>query len=199
MRRTLLAAALLVGVAACSDDPTGPDDALTAAERALLAQSLFAFGFEATATDPPSADAGPVAADFDVEIDLTVQCPVAGSLDISGSLDGTVDEQTGDLAFDYELTQVHASCVVRSDDGSVELRIDGEPGTTLAYSISASEGAYDASGTLEGGVRYTSGDRSSVCTADLAWSGSGEVDGSGSFSLSGSICGTSVSVAFSKE
>jgi hypothetical protein len=200
MRRAafvLLALIATVGVSACSDDPTGPGDPLTTAERALLAQSLFAFGFEATATDPPGANAGPAAADFAVQLDLTVPCPVAGNVDISGSLDGTVDDQSGALAFDYVLAQTHQGCVVRSEDGSVELRIDGEPGTTLAYSISASEGAYEASGTLEGGVRYTSGDRSGVCTTDLSWSGSGAIDGGGSFSLSGTICGTSVSTTFS--
>lgn len=198
MHRTALAALILLVAAtlsACSDDPTAPDGSLTPAEQTLLAQSLFSLGFGAAATDAPGTTSGPSAVDVSLQLDLTVPCPLGGSVDISGSLDGSVDDASGDLDFDYVLQQTHLGCVVRSEDGSVELRIDGEPGTTLAYSISATDGVFEASGTLLGGVRYTAGGRTGVCTADLAWSGSGQVDGGASFTLSGTICGVVVSTS----
>jgi hypothetical protein len=196
MYRTAFAALILLvtaTVSACSDDPTAPDGSLTTAERALLAQSLVSFGFDGAAGDPVGATSGPAAVDVSLQLDLTVPCPVGGSVDISGSLDGSVDDANGDFDFDYVLQQTHRGCVVRSEDGSLELRIDGEPGTTLSYSMSATEGVFSASGTLLGGVRYTAGERTGVCTADLTWSGSGQVDGGASFTLSGTICGVSVS------
>ena len=193
--------ALLFGLVAgaCSDDATGPSESLTEAELALLAESLFVLGFDASFDTPPSGAEGPEAApaSFENSIDVTVPCPVSGTVRVEAGVIGTVDGETGAADLDYALDQTHTACVVESEDGSTRIQIDGEPGTAFDYSIDLVEGLFIVDGSLTGNVRYASTDRTGVCLTDLAWSGSGGIEGGNSCATPGTICGISVSTSSS--
>ncbi len=194
-------AALLLGlsVTACGESSTGPSDSLSAAELALLAQSLFTLGFDASFDDTPASAPGLAAAPipFESSLDTTVPCPVSGNVRIQATISGVFDDETGAASIDYVLDQTHAACTVRSDDGSTELRIDGDPGTRFSYSIELSEGLFTVDGALTGRVRYATQELSGSCEADLTWSGNGGIEGGNTFAIAGTICGTDVSTSLS--
>jgi len=198
LRRSALPALLLLA-AACGEDATGPSGELTEAELALIAESLFSIGFDASFDDAPTGGSGPQAApvSFEYPIDVTVPCPVSGTVRIEAQVSGTVDGETGAADFDYALDQTHTACVVRSEDGATEVRIDGEPGTAFDYAIDLADGVFTVGGALVGSVRYTAGERTGVCVTDLSLSGSGGIEGSNTFTLSGTICGLEISTSVS--
>jgi hypothetical protein len=198
----ILAIALSAGLAACGEDSTGPSDALTEAEAQAVAQFLLQQTLEAG--DPSSVSPGgaaqlPVAlapVQFTNEGSITLPCPVSGSLAVQRTLAGTLDAETGEVSFDFSLSQVHDQCAVQPQEVDDLLVLNGSPlvASTLEFDRDV-EGTVTVAGGLNGAVAWEIGDRAGICEVAVTFAGSGSAQGSVSNSVSGRVCG----VEFSEE
>ncbi|MCH8811836.1 MAG: hypothetical protein IID07_08390 [Gemmatimonadetes bacterium] len=185
-----LTTALTLTVVACGDDPTGvtAGDELTSSEvTAVLAALSSAF-----ASVGAGAQAGPAQAPISVSetFDVSVPCE-SGTLDVSGSIAGTVD----DVTFDTDLTTTVRwepnACVV--SDGTNTFTVDGAPYIDLALDLTSTQDLVTVSGTQSGGFSFTSSDgRSGSCSIDVTFSivtTATSVDAT----VTGTICGQNAS------
>lgn len=196
MRRALLAALVAtLGLGACGDDPILPTNALTDGEVDLLAEALFARSFDLAVPAPASATEHPALRDvveFSRTVEVSIPCE-AGSIDATASISGTFDPETQAANVEYETTQRHRACRVTSDDG-VRIVLDAAPGIVNAYAFELSgTGTIQFSGAITGGIAWTTaGDRSGTCDVALSFGGSASQGGSASATLTGTLCGVSV-------
>lgn len=193
----------LFALVACGggDDGTGPggsDDAgeqLTEQEVGEMMDALAAAG----AFEPPSAGSGSappagVAAAVPVELDVDnrYDCPAGGTVRVSGSMSGEVDQDTGAGSFQLTMTQTHEDCVADSQSGT-RFKFNGAPSldTDMDFDVT-SAGDFTATGTHGGSLLWETDGRQGTCTVDLTYDVSGSGD-SYSGSVSGTVCGVSFS------
>jgi len=194
----LVAALTLSG---CRDTVTVPDTDLSPEERALLASALFDQALSASLEIPlqeGSSAQGPEAApqQFSTTVEATIPCQLSGQVASEAVVSGTVDDETGAADVDFTVTQEQAACTVNAS-GGLEIRIDGDPGTTLSLEFTTDgAGEFEAVGSLRGATLYEIGDRSGGCDTNLFFSGSGG-DAGGEFILSGTVCGANLTINFS--
>ena len=185
-----LTTALTLTVVACGDDPTGvtAGDELTSSEVAAVLAALGS-AFE---TIGAGAQAGAAQAPISVNqnFDVSVPCE-SGTLDVSGSISGTVD----DVTFDTDLTTTVRwdpnACVV--SDGTNTFTVDGAPYIDLALDLTSTQDLVTVSGTQSGGFSFTSSDgRTGSCSMDVTFSivtTATSVDAT----VTGTICGQNAS------
>lgn len=195
----ILAVTALLATTAC-DDATGPGDSLTQAEANALAEILLGQtvaageegGFAAQVAANPLVAAAPVA--IDNETTVTLSCPLGGSFSAARSVSGTIDSETGAMDLSVGLVQTHDGCGVRSADSATEFTLDGAPNVTSTQSFTTDgAGAFTLGGTMSGAVDWVTGDRSGRCEVGLEYSGSGDGQGAFSMTLSGTMCGVTIS------
>ena len=190
---------VLLGVlvlAACGDGGTAPVDELTEAEIEALVEAFFVAGaFDGVFAGPsgiPGAPAGvPVDETFE---DESVPCPLGGSVELSGRITGDLDEETGEGELRFQIVQVHDAC--RSQARGMTFTFDGNPKIDAVMDLIVTGTSVDFSGTNEGGIRWAVGGRSGTCTVDVRYALSGDVEGVPTASVTGTICGRSVSESF---
>jgi len=194
----LLGLLLVTGLAAC-DNSTGPSDDLTQAEAQALAQVILTQTF--AAGDPGSAalpaSTAPVArqvVDFGNEVSVELACPLGGSVSADVSASGTIDSESGAADLQFSSTQIHEACQVQPEEADEVFTLNGSPSiaSTFAF-ISDGAGTFQTSGSIQGSVSWAAGDRSGSCVIALEFSGSGDAQGAGSFSLVGGVCSTQIS------
>ena len=184
----LTTAAALV-ISACDGAPTGVNsgDELGSAEVAAVLGALSA-AFDvvgAGAVPAPAAAPALTPQSFDESFNETFQCE-SGSIGISGSVSGTVDDETFDMNISTEVNWQPNACVVGDEvntftiDGDIELTLD-----------MVSEGEMlSLSGTEVGGFSYTSSDaREGSCEINVTYS---IVTGQEP-SITGTVCGLDAS------
>jgi hypothetical protein len=185
-----LGAGLALFVTACGDDgPTGTNsgDPLTAQE----ALDVYAQLNTAIATALGGAVPGPAAspgAAMDPIPTVSADCPYGGSVTVSGDVNADNFGENGG-SIDFSLTEEINGCGVLS--GGTTFTVDGDPYIAMSGDINVTiDGmSYDISGTydLDGGFSYTADDgRSGSCAMDVSVN-------YGTLSVSGSVCGQSVS------
>ena len=203
MKRSKVALVGLVamaGMAACDDSTgPGPDSSLTEAEAAAMAEIFLGQTFAAGQHGVMGQQVGtPLLAaavvQVENELEITLPCPLGGSVLSNRTLSGTVDQESGALDMQFRLVQTHQACVVQPPDSEVRFTLDGAPDLTGAYSLALDGmGGYQADGTLAGAVAWAAEDRSGTCEVSLSFSGSGQAQGAFSLSLSGRVCDTTIS------
>jgi len=185
-----LAAGLALFVTACgSDGPTGTNsgDPLTTQEALDVYAQLNLAVSQALGGAVPGPAASPGEA-MDPIPNVSADCPYGGSVSVSGDVDaGNFGQNGGSISFTF--TENISGCKVMS--GGYTFTVNGDPNIAINGDIDVSiDGqAYDISGTydLDGGFSYTSDDgRSGSCAMDVSVN-------YGTFSVSGSICGQSLS------
>lgn len=188
----------LLAFAACGgDDGTGPADTeLTEQEVGEMMEALAAAG----AFSPPSPQEGsgtsapnaPARTTFDYDVETTASCPGGGSVSISGSVQGDVDDQTGEGDFDVTMTQSHQDCVASSDAGTT-FTFNSSPGLQTSMDFTTtSDGSYSITGSHSGSLGWTTGEKSGSCSVDISYDFSGS-QSSFSGSAQGTVCGVDVS------
>ncbi len=185
-----LTTALTLTVVACGDDPTGvtSGDELTSSEvTAVLAALSSAF-----ASVGAGAQAGPAQAPISVSEDfnVTVECE-SGTLKVSGSIDGTFDDETFDTDLTTTVRWEPNACVV--SDETTTFTVDGAPYIDLALDLTSTQDLVTVSGTQSGGFSFTSSDgRTGSCSIDVTFSivtTATSVDAT----VTGTICGQNAS------
>ena len=196
---TCLTTAAALIVAACGGDPTGVNsgDQLTSAE---LAAVIGAFGsaFDSAGVGAQrvstvsfdGASAGQAAVPINESFNVSVPCE-SGTVQVSGSITGTVDDQTSALDVTMDISWDPNGCVV--SDGTNTFTVDGAPEVKLVLSMTSSENALTMSGTETGGFSFTASDgRSGSCAFDVTFTVVTDSAGINS-TVTGTICGLDAS------
>jgi len=188
---------MVSALSGCKDDPLGVNsgDPLTPAEMqavfAAISSTFSTLGFAPV----PAAVGGPARTTVSVSesFDVSAPCGEAGSIDTSGSVNGTFDDETFAFDMDYQLRMTPMGCVVSTEEGTVTL--DGAPYIQLNMDFLLSETQLSITGSETGGIAFTSSDgRSGSCAFDVTFSVTADLEGSGgSSSASGTVCGVSAS------
>lgn len=198
-----LTTALALTVVACGDDGTGLNDGdeLTSAEVAAV-MAVFGSAFESVGVSAQAVSqrlstidfsgAAPAQAPIDVNetFDVSVPCE-SGTLEVSGSITGSIDDVTYDIDITTTVRWDPNGCVV--GDGTNTFTVDGAPHVDLVLDMTSTQDALTMSGTETGGFSFTSSDgRSGSCALDVTFSvvtGNTGIDSS----VTGTICGLEAS------
>lgn len=205
-RTRWLATALILTAAACSDDdPAGPSGDLSAAEATelagIVAQLAVQQGFSAAGSGSGAA-AGPAAAPaaapiaFENSVEFTNGCPQGGTVAVIANVSGTVDDETGAIDSDLTVVQTHAACRASGGQTGTIYTLDGAPNVTVTMGVETSPqaGTFDITAAFDGGVGWSVDGRSGTCSMDLSVASSGNtLAGTGTNTVTGSICGVTVS------
>ncbi len=185
-----LTTAVALTAVACGD-PTGVNsgDGLTAAE-VVIVIAAFGSAFESVGIAPQAAPAQ-VPIPVDESFDASIPCE-SGTLEVSGSVMGSIDDKT----FDMDVTTVVSwdpnACVV--GDGTNKFTLDGAPRVDLVLDMTSTQDALTWNGTETGGFSFTSSDgRSGSCALDVTFSIVTTLSGSTS-TVTGTICGLDASI-----
>jgi hypothetical protein len=124
-------------------------------------------------------------------IDESGPCGGDGTASVQGSIDGTVDDQTGAGSLELDITQSFSGCVVVGSTHAYTL--SGDPNIRLTGAFeSDGETTFTMEFTLEGGFGFTVDDgRAGTCGIDVT--ATMNVTGTAvSSTATGSICGMTV-------
>jgi hypothetical protein len=199
VRTCALLAAL--GVAACGDDgPTATGDPLTDAEAQALSGIILESAFQSTVggVPAPAATDGPQAAPFSysASVDTSLPCTGGGTVAISGSATINGDDETGEYAVTYNVTEAHNNCVeTGANDQSFTINSALSLGFVLDVISDGQVSSIDWDGTLTGTVDWATGDKSGSCSLSLSYAASFSGQ-SITATSNGTICGTTVSEEF---
>lgn len=191
-----LVVGLILGVTACSSDPLGVNagDQLSAAEiQSVLDAMSAAFAGGSTLNGPAAGSGpsfGPAAVPINQSFDFSAACQ-SGTVGLSGSVNGQLDDQTLEGSLSMELTWRLNSCLVATETTS--FTVNHEPEITFTGDFDFTQDEISVSGTEKGGFRFTAADgRTGSCAIDLTFSTSfNAVAQSATNSVSGTICGLS--------
>ncbi|HSR40958.1 MAG TPA: hypothetical protein VLL48_02270 [Longimicrobiales bacterium] len=201
-RACVYATTLLIALAplsACSDGPTGPTgDELTEEESAALMEafaSLSAFAAPPTQPDqqasmaPASMAAQAITLEFTFDEDHP--CPQGGQANLSGSVNGEFDSETGEGTFGFSYSLDPDGCVVVHAPTERTFTLTGAPDVDVTMDLTITQTAVTASGGHEGRIAWESEGESGECPIDVTFDFSGE-ETALSGTVSGSVCGYSV-------
>lgn len=197
--RKLLPLLTGVALAACGSDFTSSGDPLTEAEAGELAEVLVEQGFVGFAGSGPQQAPGAEAAavPFTFTINESGSCDGGGTVSISGSASGNIDENngTGNLSYDYTVTP--NGCQVTTESQRV-FTITGDPNIKVSGDLELTETLFDFTFGYDGKFQWTEGTRSGACgvdvtaTIEMTFSGTtGELI-SVTASMQGTVCGYTV-------
>lgn len=194
----VLSCAAVLAVAACDDSATDVLGDLTEAEAEALAEVVGATVLNgAMGSQNTGAATGPqaVVQTYSETVSGTFPCELGGSVGVDGTLNATMDDQTGAGTIDFALTQVHDGCVAESQDG-IRFTLDGAPSVSavLAMEFSEQAGTLAFGGSYTGAVDWATDGRDGTCSIDVEFTA--DLDGAmetGSASMSGTVCGVSFS------
>jgi hypothetical protein len=199
---------LSLTLGACDEGtPTEPDpetQPLDAEERAGLVEAVLALGMAPEVPAPASAaaPAGPSLAPVTISIPVeqSFDCPLGGSLSVTGGIDVVVDDETGVGSYDHELRKTHESCRVVAPRLEREFLLEGAPSvTTRASARLESEALVSIEGSEQGSVAWQLDDRSGTCTIDVTYTVTGPAGGTPSYQATGTVCGSAVEVELQPE
>ena len=190
-----LAAGLALTLAACGGDPVGVNsgDELTDAEIQTVFDAFSGAigGVDASASRVAPQD-GIQMAEITVNqsVNVTTGCDLGGEISLSGSVEGTVDDETFASNLEMGIGVQFDACAVASDQNTVT--VDGD--IQFDSHVVIDEGSFSVDGTQVGGFDFTTNDgRIGSCAIDIDFSASFTEGTSAQSSVSGTVCGRSAS------
>jgi len=196
-RRT--AAALVLFAGCQSDDVAGPqvgNDAVSAAEAAAISDFLVSNAFAGWSFDDAGGGGGGGASlrsgtpiTIDVAVDVSNACPLGGSLDVAGSISGSIDDQTLTGSLSLDVATSATSCAFPYEE--TQFTLDTNPDLVLSGAFSFDQGQLvgESVFTYVGTVFWGTDDgRSGSCSYDVAVTRSE----AGTLVESGTVCGESI-------
>lgn len=182
-----IAASLLLALAACGDS-TAPNANLDEAQIEDMMDAMANAGV-AGFTPPPTGNMAVVT------ITETVQCPDGGSSNVNATIDDGGTTNSVSMTF----TQGFSNCKSTSSAGRL-WTFNGKPNIVTTFTGTSNEttGAFSMSGTQKGGITFASDLGTGACDFDLTFSMSGnELTGQFTGSMSGTVCGRTISQSLS--
>src|SRR5688572_13991383 len=192
---SVAALAACVTLAAC-DDSTSPDDELSAASAAELAE--FVTGLDASggtaygmASDPGRTGTH--------TFTRSGPCPAGGTHGMSGSSTSSFNATTRVLSHNWTHTQTHDDCAVTHTRGDQQITVvlDGSVSVTGAatYELPATAGQprkiLTFSSTRKGSTTTTVGDKTRTCAIDVTETYDPATN---TFTIKGTMCGREVNI-----
>ena len=184
--RSLAIASVALTFAACGDS-TGPNVTLNDEQVADMMDALANAGV--AGFTPPVGNLAVVT------FNQSVDCPNGGSMSLAAS----IDENATTGAFSMTMTQGFSGCKSASSNGRV-WTFNGKPNivSTFNGTDNPTTGAFTLNGTQKGGISFSSNLGNGACDFDVTFSMSGnETTGQFTGSMSGTVCGRSVSQSLS--
>ncbi len=199
-----LAPVLALGLAACGGSFTSSGDALAPTEAQDLAAGLVEGGFAGFGSfaGAPARAPSLAATNVTVTINNTAPCDGGGTVALNGSMTANVNQTGSSGTFGFNYTVAPSGCQVTTSGGKV-FTINGDPNLKtqgdFTFSTSGTTESIEGSLNYSGKFGWTSSDgRAGACGVDLTvnynftFSTSGAAP-TGSATLSGTVCGVSVS------
>jgi hypothetical protein len=193
MQRFLGTLAIVSFLAACSDGGVSPTegDPLTDLESEALAGELLegAFsgmsaGLSGQGTQSPNLSQVPIS--FSLDISHVESCEGSGTINLSVSMSGTIDDQTGEGDLALEIVETMNDCVVTAE--GVVFTVNGNPNITMTGDFTMSGESISGTFAFNGGFSYSAADgRVGSCGVDVDI-----VFSPTSLSFSGTVCNTTV-------
>jgi hypothetical protein len=196
LRTKLFAAVLAITAIGCGGDdgPTGVNsgDALTEAELQVVF-SAITNAFEYIGAAPAAVGPAQATQSASQSFDASAPCGSGGTIGVKGNGSGTYNDVTGEFDLSFSLRMTPNGCEVPTETTTITL--DGAPYIQLNMDFDSSETAISISGSQTGGIAFTSEDgRSGSCAFDVDFSANiNPNSGSGSSSVSGTVCGVTAS------
>lgn len=183
---------LALTTASCSDDNgAGPTsgDPLSEAEATEVLNEVLGVMSQAFADVANAPQAAPAATHtIDETINESANCAGGGSVGITGSVNGSFDDQTFALDLEFDFTETISNCQTTATGGP-SFTVNGNPNIEMQGDYAFSGSSLTGSFSMSGGFRYESSDgRSGECGIEV------DVDYS-TQQGSGSVCGISYSEA----
>lgn len=188
----------LTVIASACGDATGPEARLTAAEAAAIAAQLDLLGSDAVNGRSSGAPAGDGAMGEVITLDITVPCPLGGTLHLAGTHEMALDMGTQQASAYTEATAASADCGVEGEGGAVF--IDGVLAYGAEHSLLWEPVHYTGTRHHQGELdwRRESGE-SGVCVVDITVTAEYQHDGTqatGWRQVVGTFCGHAVDRTF---
>jgi hypothetical protein len=205
LRLSLVLAVAASALAGCKSDPLGTNsgDPLTEAEIQTfffaLSDAFSSFSSGPAGVGPAGVGPALATASYNESFNATADCATSGSMSGSVSVHATATDNPVVLNATYRVRVTPNECVVPTETGSIT--VDGGPYLQMDVDLLLTEATIGFEGAYGGGIAFTSSDgRSGTCRFDVDFSGSASST-SASSSVSGTVCGVSVSAteAFSVD
>lgn len=192
MRQLRVGLVLSVGlvVASCGGSSTEPEDTLTGAEALALLEVAMRQGFELTDDlDPEMMTALPGG-----RMQTTVPCTMGGTVAVTAQLSPVGDPGSDTVGVGAGVTLVHSDCAERHETSGITFTLDGAPDVEMTIELSIStEFLFEISGTVDGTVRWATGDgRSGTCALDVDLDTVNDASGLPTITLTGRACGSEI-------
>jgi len=198
----ILAMVASVGFAACGESSEVVMSELTEIEAQDLAGVVLLATFNSTGDvpQPPLPSAGgpqTVPFSFGAEFETVVQCPLGGLVNVAASLEVTGNTESDAGHIEYTMTQIHNACVVTSENGRT-FTLWGNPDMSVAFSVdNDGMGVVEWGGSIQGTIDWETEGREGSCTVQMEFSGRDATDSAMTASMSGTVCGFSISQSLS--
>jgi hypothetical protein len=190
----------MLSLAACSDftssgDPLTPEEAGVLAGN-IVGQSFPGFGgVEAAPAAAPAVGAAP-ADRITITISESGSCDGGGTATVAGSLVADVNQEARTGTLEYDFTLAPSGCVVMTEGGKT-FTLTGDPNLKGEGKLNWSQTSFEGALKYSGKFSWVSSDgREGVCGVDLEANfdfNTGDTGSNASASLSGTVCGASIS------
>ncbi|MBA3645489.1 MAG: hypothetical protein H0W63_04870 [Gemmatimonadaceae bacterium] len=177
------------GITADVNEIASSFDALALLSLADAGASVFAPTFSISALGGLTPQA--TVAAVNRSISVTRPCPAGGTVAIVGSSTGTSDPIAHNLTLTSSLTRTEAACAINTQHGVVIVNGNPSVAMTNAINIVAGKPVGLQTQTQKGSFTWTRGTQSGTCNVDVT---STFDPTAGTISVSGTMCGRSVSV-----
>ena len=177
-------------VASCGGSSTEPEDTLTGAEALALLEVAMRQGLELT----NELDLEMMTALPGGGMQLTVPCTMGGTVAVTAQLSPVGDPGGESVGVGAAVTLVHSDCAERHETSGITFTLDGAPDVEMTIELSiSSEFLFGISGTVDGTVRWATGDgRSGTCALDVDLGTVNDASGIPTFTLTGRACGSEI-------
>lgn len=193
--RGILLLACFAAVACGEDTPLAVGDALSNEEAAALAEVVMSQGLESSYGADGGQALAPARVPVSHEQQIEAPCPLGGSVTIDVTMDGDVDEQTGNADVTVSQILAHQACSVLHEETDLVFTLDGDPSSSFVADVTVqNESDFSFVGRLSGRVAWATDDeRSGSCELGIDFDMSGTAETEFSVSSSGQVCGVDVS------
>ncbi len=190
-----LAASMLLG--GCGDDPASVNTGnISEAEASAIAEFLLTSTYSNAYAAAQPAPTGPQAVPFTFssQTDVTVPCPLGGTVDVSAHITVSGDTEVEGGSISADMTEVHNSCQGEQDGTGIQFTLTGNPNLVSAFDAeSSTAGDVTVTGSLDGTLDWETANDTGTCVIDIEYSASGnEVTGAATATVTGFVCGMSV-------
>ncbi len=188
----LLTTLMVLGCGGDEDDPTGPTgNELSQTQVDFLADQVLGSAFAGLTAPPTNPSLAASSGLIFLPIDYNASCPVFGRTAVTGSISGSIDDQTGNGALLIDINFTWTDCTYSDPNGN-DLTVNGDPFMSLAGNFSFQNFLPATQQTIQigGGFRWDGAGGSGGCNVNLTFTFA--TAASSTNTVSGTFCGRSV-------